>query len=533
MKVLKIVNKILKYVIFISIFFMLIGITYSFFVAGLTGVETDTTITMDSGNMDIVYSSGPAINATGLAPSDTSFGTKNFTITGTSTIDLSEMNYKISLVIDENTLSKNAISFKLTSTNTSGNGMVVPSIEEDIYVGTNNIELGIGKFIGPVNNAVHTYQMKFYFYETNTDQSNDINKNFKAHVSIESYNNPCVTGECLKDKILAQGGGAAAIEAKGNPNFTVISTESDTGLYAMEDEYGTSYYYRGNKNILNNNLIFGEFQWKIIRINGDGSIRIMYNGTKEQFNQNDTMNDIGEETVLGFYSYSSIYNDNKYVGYMYGGPKGVASTQRHGFTSSAATFNETDSDAKEQLDLWYKQSFLDKTFENKIADNLFCNDRQFVEEILGKNIKDPGYGQFYASYAPRYRIYTAKTPTLKCKQQNDQFTVTKRSLGNGSLKYPVGLITIDEVMMAGLIYGTQNVDSYLFVELPFHTMSPYAFFDGSAEATIWGVGYHANISGNLVTRTIEYDSLRPVINLKSDVVVTGEGTLTNPYQVID
>ena len=204
---------------------------------------------------------------------------------------------------------------------------------------------------------VHTYQMKFYFYETNTDQSNDINKNFKAHVSIESYNNPCVTGECLKDKILAQGGGAAAIEAKGNPNFTVISTESDTGLYAMEDEYGTSYYYRGNKNILNNNLIFGEFQWKIIRINGDGSIRIMYNGTKEQFNQNDTMNDIGEETVLGFYSYSSIYNDNKYVGYMYGGPKGVASTQRHGFTSSAATFNETDSDAKEQLDLWYKQSF--------------------------------------------------------------------------------------------------------------------------------------------------------------------------------
>ena len=167
----------------------------------------------------------------------------------------------------------------------------------------------------------------------------------------------------------------------------------------MEDEYGTSYYYRGNKNILNNNLIFGDFQWKIIRINGDGSIRIMYNGTKEQFNQNDTMNDIGEETVLGFYSYSSIYNDNKYVGYMYGGPKGVASTQRDGFTSSAATFNETDSDAKEQLDLWYKQSFLDKTFENKIADNLFCNDRQFVEEILGENIKDTGYGQFYASYA--------------------------------------------------------------------------------------------------------------------------------------
>ena len=175
MKVLKIVNKILKYVIFISIFFMLIGITYSFFVARLTGVETDTTITMDSGNMDIVYSSGPAINATGLAPSDTSFGTKNFTITGTSTIDLSEMNYKISLVIDENTLSKNAISFALESTNTSDNGSVVPSIADEYYLGTENISLGNGKFIGPVSNAVHTYQMKFYYRES-IDQSSDRNK---------------------------------------------------------------------------------------------------------------------------------------------------------------------------------------------------------------------------------------------------------------------------------------------------------------------------------------------------------------------
>ena len=90
---------------------MLVGITYSYFVANLIGVETNTTITADAGKMDIVYDGGSQINATGLAPSDEPFGTKNFTVTGTSTIDLSEMNYKISLVIDENTLSENAISF--------------------------------------------------------------------------------------------------------------------------------------------------------------------------------------------------------------------------------------------------------------------------------------------------------------------------------------------------------------------------------------------------------------------------------------
>ena len=54
----------------------------------------------------------------------------------------------------------------------------------------------------------------------------------------------------LKNEILAQGGGAAAIVAKGTPNFSVINGTS--GLYASDDEYGTSYYYRGLKTELNN-----------------------------------------------------------------------------------------------------------------------------------------------------------------------------------------------------------------------------------------------------------------------------------------
>ena len=55
---------------------------------------------------------------------------------------------------------------------------------------------------------------------------------------------------------------------------------STTGLYAAEDEYGISYYYRGSRKHLNNNLIFAGFQWKIIRINGDGTIRLIYNGSE-------------------------------------------------------------------------------------------------------------------------------------------------------------------------------------------------------------------------------------------------------------
>ena len=57
------------------------------------------------------------------------------------------------------------------------------------------------------------------------------------------------------------------------------SDKSDKGIYMADDDYGTTYYYRGN--ILNNNVYFAGFYWQIIRINGDGSIRLIYNGTEK------------------------------------------------------------------------------------------------------------------------------------------------------------------------------------------------------------------------------------------------------------
>ncbi|MFA6777883.1 MAG: hypothetical protein WCR80_05580, partial [Bacilli bacterium] len=124
----------------------------------------------------------------------------------------------------------------------------------------------------------------------------------------------------LEDSILSQDGGASAIESKGTPDFSVINGTS--GLYAAEDNYGTSYYYRGLKDELNNNIIWGGFQWKIVRINGDGSVRLIYNGTEAQYNTNGYVNDTGSNTEIGTSAYNSNINDAKYVGYMYGGANG-------------------------------------------------------------------------------------------------------------------------------------------------------------------------------------------------------------------
>lgn len=106
----------------------------------------------------------------------------------------------------------------------------------------------------------------------------------------------------------------------------------------MPDDYGDSYYFRGSIN-LKNNIIFAEHQWKIVRINGNGSIRIIYNGTCP--NNICTINGFGTNQTIGKSVFNNHYLDAKYVGYMYGGAPNVPSTSRE-----QATTNETNSTIK-------------------------------------------------------------------------------------------------------------------------------------------------------------------------------------------
>ena len=72
---------------------------------------------------------------------------------------------------------------------------------------------------------------------------------------------------------------------------------SETGLYKTTDNDGDSYYYRGS--VTNNNVKFAGLDWKIIRINGDGSIRMI------------TTNNVKNS------QYNSKREDPTYVGYTY------------------------------------------------------------------------------------------------------------------------------------------------------------------------------------------------------------------------
>ena len=50
--------------------------------------------------------------------------------------------------------------------------------------------------------------------------------------------------------------------------------EYESSLLTTQDDLGTSYYFRGN---VENYLDFAGFTWRVVRINEDGTVRLILN----------------------------------------------------------------------------------------------------------------------------------------------------------------------------------------------------------------------------------------------------------------
>ena len=286
------------------------------------------------------------------------------------------------------------------------------------------------------------------------------------------------------------------------------SDKSDRGLYAAEDDLGTSYYYRGS--VKNNYVYFANAYWQIIRINGDGSIRMIYAGTKP--------NATGSATYIKSAAFNTERDNPGYVGYMYG------NTLNSSLAETNA--NEVSSNAKTELENWYKTNIEDAGLSSLIADSGFCNDRTLSPTTTGN-----GYTTDKTTYyAPYYRYYTSKTPTFKCADvANDLFTTSTASIGNKAATYPIGLVTVDELMYAGISQGYMNKLTYVYQDITMWTMSPRLF----DYQDTFAYGFNLNSIGFIsYGSVISFYSLRPVINLQSDVTISGGvGTSDNPYVV--
>ena len=176
----------------LSIAIVSLGVTYAFFSASITGSESGSTIVAEAGIMQISVSGGNNVTAENIMPdNDNPWGTKTITLTGTNTTEKS-MSYKIKFVVDNNEFKKANMQYTLTSTNTGNNGGVITSVATatDITaaVGTSQVLGGttqVGYFLN-ASNVAHTYVLKLFYPETNTDQSEDMGAKFAAHIVIES-----------------------------------------------------------------------------------------------------------------------------------------------------------------------------------------------------------------------------------------------------------------------------------------------------------------------------------------------------------
>ena len=319
--------------------------------------------------------------------------------------------------------------------------------------------------------------------------------------------------------------------------FKNLKVEYEKVLNNAPDDYGTSYYYRGNPQ--DNYVSFAGLVWRIVRINGDGTVRII-------------LDDEGIKTA--FNSYENVYADNAGVGYMYGTPGSDTYLKTHE--------NINSSTVKQVLDSWYEENIENNTlhYEKYLADTLFCGDKSLADKDL---VQNDGTGLGYG----KNKTYYKKTEnsiklvenvlTLKCANYEDNnyskytsklennTTINDKININNDLKHPIGLISFDEVVYAGFNGKTPygfNYGYYLyrtdFVNYVFWSMTPSVMVDDNTYVYTFNknINFATTVSkeeilNQRLNTIIEYRA-RPVINLRSDLLISsGDGTETNPYQV--
>ena len=286
------------------------------------------------------------------------------------------------------------------------------------------------------------------------------------------------------------------------------SDKSDKGLYTAQDDYGTSYYYRGN--VSNNNVYFAGAYWKIIRINGDGTIRLLYNGTK--------INAKAGDAQYGTSAFNSTITDPAYVGYMYGTTAGVIGSRENNLA------NGKDSNIKTKVDEFYNKYIVANSLQDYLADSGFCGDRSIT------NGGDGYSTTLTTQYGAFSRLTSSiKSPVLTCPDKEHDLYTVDSSKGNGALINSIGLMTADEAAMAGMVNDYLNTLSYVYTGAWYWTMSPSYFSHSNSTSNVWNVGGTGGFGGNWVASG---RGVRPVINLKADVEISGGiGTVNDPFVI--
>ena len=298
---------------------------------------------------------------------------------------------------------------------------------------------------------------------------------------------------------------------------------SENGIYNpvvnREWEIKDYIFNKDSTSIINNWVKFGknesnqDLYWRIIRTNSDGSVRLLYHGTSTT----------ATDAYIGKSAFNSSYNDIAYVSYMFGSTGSIANARE----------NTTNSTIKTTIDNWYTSNLEAKGYTKYLSTTaVYCNDRS--NPAGGYNTGSTAF--YYGGYT---RLITNKTPTYDCATTEDKFTVDS-STGNGKLKYPIALMTADEIAYAGGVYGDNEPMWY-------YTNSSLESSTGSTvwwllSPSYWGDSYAIvfNVIGSFNPGLLSYGEVgdargvRPVVSLKSCTLWSrGDGSSSSPYEIIE
>ena len=547
-------------VVLVVMILAIVGVSYAAFSYSGLGSKVNT-ITTGSITMTYTETDN-TINLTGALPTTDKTGMVrlnpgeyfDFTVSSSITGDVN-INYEISakdVTTSERKIDGSNIKLYLTRLTDDGE-------EELMTPETYNEETSANDYTGrPANEmSLYTssmnssesnrYRLRMWVDEDYNPQGDGGNLQFSVQINVngkdgeKGSNVPLTTQKILEDNELQE-------EKENMFNYTSNGTQYGVdeanpeyitnGLYSREDEDGVSYYFRGN--VENNNVQFGEYEsdyyvynyidsyfqsleacqeynsrcsesnrvklasagdkmyWKIVRINGDGSLRLIYNGTSV----NPDNSDLSHSYAVGQTPYNLESNDPKYTGYTYD--------------------NGTDSFIKKEVDTWYKNTLGSSSYDSKVLGGRFCSDSSGYKKGTDYGFPSMNYNVF-ASYDRLVQVVTGYTkensPTLKCP-------VTSESYG-GSYRLKAGLITADELVLGGE-NPEVTTDSYLNPGnsyMYYWSMTPANFGDGDVD--VWCEYKYLHFK-----YVYTYIAVRPVINVTTENGFTsGDGTASSPYVI--
>ena len=558
-------------VILSSLLVIVLSVSVAYFTTKILG--TGKEISVESADLKVIFTSGSGtINGTNIEPGWTS-GENTFTVKNES-----NGTYKYNIIIKDlvNTfVTEGFLQYKITSTDGGYNMTEFVDVPKSSSARDTVLAFNISIDKG----ATHTYTIEIKYLESaEIDQSEDMGKTLTGKIFIEDkfkggtlseaiqYYNPTISTRTNFSTPFTTNTANTLYKATENATDVYYFAGQDTESTPINNwvKFGktnknectyngsTVLYFDGSSIVsvenesqclsskickLGNQYGVGEtvtedfctsqggewtdqnakwstgtynLYWRIIRTNSDGGVRLLYHGTSTT----------ATDAYIGECTFNTNYNSPKYVGYMYGNSDA---------TLEEARTNTNDSTIKTYIDNWYANNMTSYT-KYLSTTAVYCNDREVGSGTY--NTDDSGF-----DYAAITRLYTNKTPTYDCTNNNDKFTVDASS-GNGKLTHPIALMTADEIAYAGGVCGT-NAPMWYYTNsslenstgiIEWWSLSP-SYWDGNAGSLgVYGSDNPGSLNGFYINGS---QGARPAVSLKACVQwKSGDGTANNPYEIV-